>query len=197
MNVLADLLSSKVKAEMFRLLFGVRDERLHLRELARQSGLAVGTVRQELNRLTRLGVVESETSGNRTYYRANQAHPLYSGISGLVLKPVGEVESLRDTLRETPVRVPFIYGPAAGHRELLARELDLMVIGWIAKRRLAALLTTWAEAAGRGMRFYLRTVEQFRRQRRAHAPFLSRVLAGPRLFIVGDEQGLAELCNEE
>jgi hypothetical protein len=37
-DALADLLASKVKVEVFRLLFGVRDERLHLRELARQSG---------------------------------------------------------------------------------------------------------------------------------------------------------------
>ena len=66
MNPLADLLSSKVKAELFRLLFGVPAERLHLRELARQSGLAVGTVRQELDRLARLGVVQSEADGNCT-----------------------------------------------------------------------------------------------------------------------------------
>ena len=38
LDALAELLSSKVKEEGFRLLFGVRDERLHLRELARQSG---------------------------------------------------------------------------------------------------------------------------------------------------------------
>jgi hypothetical protein len=40
MSALADLLSLKVKAEVFRLVFGVRDERLHLRELARQSGFS-------------------------------------------------------------------------------------------------------------------------------------------------------------
>jgi predicted transcriptional regulator len=57
MNPLADLPSSKPKAELFRLLFGVPAERLHLRELARQSGLAVDTARQELYRLARLGVV--------------------------------------------------------------------------------------------------------------------------------------------
>jgi predicted transcriptional regulator len=63
MNALADLLSSKVKVELFRLPFGVRAGRLHLREPARQSGLAVGTVRQELDRLARLGVVQSEADG--------------------------------------------------------------------------------------------------------------------------------------
>ena len=62
MNGLADLLSSKVKAEVLRLLFGVRDERLHLRELARRAGLAVGTMRQELNRLIRLFIIGDERS---------------------------------------------------------------------------------------------------------------------------------------
>ena len=66
MTPLADLLSSKVKAELFRLLFGVRAERLHLRELARQSGFAVGRMRQDLDRLARLGVVQSEANGNGT-----------------------------------------------------------------------------------------------------------------------------------
>ena len=66
MSSLADLLSSKAKAELSRRLFGVRAERLHLRELARHSGLAVGTVRQELDRLARLGLVQSEADANRT-----------------------------------------------------------------------------------------------------------------------------------
>jgi predicted transcriptional regulator len=65
-NPLADLLSSKVKAELFRLPFGVPAERLHPRELARKPGFAVGTMRQELDRLARLGVVQSEADGNGT-----------------------------------------------------------------------------------------------------------------------------------
>ena len=62
---LAELLSSKVKAEVFRLLFGLNGQPLHLRELERQSGLAIGTVRQELDRLTKLGLVEPRVDGNR------------------------------------------------------------------------------------------------------------------------------------
>src|ERR1035437_8304423 len=74
-NARADLLSSKVKAEVFRLPFGVRDEWLHLRELARQSGLAVGTVRQELNRRA-LTVEASSTHGGSRLKRALPAsHP--------------------------------------------------------------------------------------------------------------------------
>lgn len=66
MNALVELLSSRVKAEVFRLLFGLTNRELHVRELERQSGLAVSTVRQELKRLTRLGLVEARRDGNRT-----------------------------------------------------------------------------------------------------------------------------------
>jgi DNA-binding transcriptional ArsR family regulator len=193
MNPLADVLSSKVKAELFRLLFGVPAERLHLRELARQSGLAVGTVRQELDRLARLGVVQSEADGNRTYYRANQQHPLYPGISSLVLKTVGVVDVFRETLRDTPVRVAFIYGSKPGSPEELAIDLDLLVIGSIGKRELEERLTAGARTVDRGINFYLLTVEQFKSQQKERDQILSTMLAAPRLFIIGDDQSLSDL----
>jgi DNA-binding HxlR family transcriptional regulator len=56
MNTLAELLSSRVKAETFRLLFGIPGRELHVREIERQSGLADATLRQELKRLSRLGL---------------------------------------------------------------------------------------------------------------------------------------------
>ena len=98
MNTLSELLSSRVKAEIFRLLFGLQDQELHVRALARQSGLNDATVRQELKRLIRFGLVELRRDGNRVYYRANQQHPLYLEIHNLVLKTTGLVAVLREAL---------------------------------------------------------------------------------------------------
>jgi DNA-binding transcriptional ArsR family regulator len=86
MNTLADLLSSRVKAQIFRLLFGTLDQELHVREIERQSGLTIATVRQELKRLAGFGIVQARKDGNRVYYRANQQHLLYLEIHNLVLK---------------------------------------------------------------------------------------------------------------
>jgi DNA-binding transcriptional ArsR family regulator len=69
-------LASRVKAELLRLLFGLNQPQLHFRELVRQSGLSLGTVQQELRRLTRVGIVTARKDGNRVYYRANPAIPL-------------------------------------------------------------------------------------------------------------------------
>ncbi len=91
MSQLADILSSKVRAEVFRLLFGA-DEEVHLRELARRSGYSLAAVRQELTRLGEMELVTPRRSGNRLYYRANRSHPLFAEIQALVAKtavPVG------------------------------------------------------------------------------------------------------------
>src|SRR5882757_9394994 len=98
MNTLAELLSSRVRAEIFRLLFGLTVRELHVRELERQSGLADATVRQELKKLTRMGIVQARRDGNRTYYRASAQHPLYDDIRNLVIKTNGLADVLRDAL---------------------------------------------------------------------------------------------------
>ena len=70
MNILAEILSSKVRAEFFRILFGIESKEYHLREIQRRSDLAIGTVRQEANKLERIGLIKKRGDGNRTYYQA-------------------------------------------------------------------------------------------------------------------------------
>src|SRR5947199_8470903 len=89
MGTLTELLSSNVKAEVFRLLFGLDGGPLHLPEIERRSGLAVATVQQELKRLTRLGAIEARPDGKRTHYGARVAHPSNPERRGWVMKDSG------------------------------------------------------------------------------------------------------------
>lgn len=86
MNLLAELLSSKTRAEIFRLLFAVREEPLHVREIERRSGLSIGSVQVETRKLEKLGILIRNRDGNRMYYAPNRSHPLYHDIRSLVLK---------------------------------------------------------------------------------------------------------------
>ena len=52
MDTLIELLSSRVKAEIFRLLFALEGRELHVREIGRQAALNDATVRQELKKST-------------------------------------------------------------------------------------------------------------------------------------------------
>src|SRR5580704_6127246 len=139
MSTLAQLLSSKVRAEVFRILFGLEPAELHMREIERRSGMAYATVRQELSSLARLGLVEARKSGNRTYYRANAAHPLYPEIRRIVLKTSGLADLLRERLsghgidragiEGSRIEIAFVFGSVASGAEKAHSDIDLMVVG--------------------------------------------------------------------
>ena len=193
MNTLAELLSSRVKAEIFRLLFGAAPRELHGREIERQSGLADGTVRQELKRLSRLGVVESRPNGNRTYYRANTRHPLYPDLRNLVLKTDGLVEVLRAALASPDIQLAFVFGSLAAGTAQAESDIDLMVIGSLSLRQLGKLLSGVATRVGREINPHVLTSEEFMRRQQARDHFLSTVLAAPKLFVTGGEDELTTM----
>lgn len=193
MNTLAEILSSGVKAEIFRLLFGPAGRELHVREIARQSGFADATVRQELRRLARLGLVTGRADGNRLCYRANPAHPLHPDLRNLVLKTSGLVEVLREALQDPGITAAFVFGSVASQQDRPESDVDLMVIGRVGLRRLATLLSGVSTRLGREINPHCLTVEEFARRRAARDHFLTRVLAAPKLFVHGTEPDLAAM----
>jgi DNA-binding transcriptional ArsR family regulator len=191
MNALADILSSRVKAEVFRLLFGLDGRPLHLREIERQSGLAVSTVRQELQQLTSLGLVEKRVDGNRRLYSANRHHPLYPDIRNIVLKTSGLAEILRAALQpETSIRLAFVFGSLARGEEQAGSDLDLMVIGSLTLRQLTRRLSGVGGKIVREINPHVLTLEEFLRRRQDGDHFLSTVLAAKRIFIIGNDHEL-------
>ena len=194
MNQLAELLSSRGRAEIFRLLFGPAHGELHVRELERRTGLSDATVRQELKKLSRLGVVEARRDGNRAYYRANDVHPLYPDIRSLVLKTSGVTDVLREALGGAgDVELAFVFGSIAGNTSKAHSDIDLMVIGTIGLRQLSKRLSGLESRIGREVNPHVLTPEEFTRRANEGDHFITTVLKGPRLFVVGGEDELRRL----
>jgi len=196
MSTLSLLLSSGVRAELYRLLFGLNAEELHVRELERQTGFAVSTVRQELKKLDLLGLVQTRVSGNRTYYHANSNHPLFPEIRSLVLKTNGLVDVLREALGKESVRMAFVFGSVAEGSETAESDIDLMVIGSISLRTLAGRLSGVPQTVGRELNPSVMTEAEFSKRSQAGDHFVSTVLLAPKLFVIGDADELAAMGKE-
>jgi predicted nucleotidyltransferase len=194
MNLLAELLSSRVRAEIFRCLFNGREEELHMRELERRSGCAIGTIQTELKKLTRLDLVASRRDGNRLYYRARIDHPLYADLSGLVLKTVGVVGLLQAALANCPeIACAFVFGSLADGREKAGSDVDLMVVGTVGLRTLSGTLAAVTQACGREVNPHLLSAEEFRTRIKQNDHFLSSVMKSNRLLIKGGADDFAKL----
>ena len=189
-NRLAELLSSRARAEIFRLLFGGRGEELHVREIERRSGLNNSTLRQELRKLVRLDLVQSRRDSNRVYYRAKAENPLYPEIRNLVLKTSGLSDVLKSALRDKRIRVAFVFGSIASGEEKAGSDGDLMVIGELGLRDLSRLLSGIEEKIGREVNPHVLREEEFRKRIRAKEHFVSRIMETPKIFIVGSRREL-------
>jgi len=189
--MLAQILSSKSRAEIFRILFGLSDDPLHMREIERRSGFTTGTVQQELNKLSSLDLVKKRRDGNRVYYQARNEHPLYPEIHRLVLKTNGMVEVLRSALSPVSDKIDlaFVFGSQAQGKAKAASDVDLFIVGNVDELELHRLISQAEGQLNRPINYTFLTAQEFKKRKKEKGGFLSRVLAGEKIFIIGDGHG--------
>jgi len=116
--MLSEILYSKIRAEIFRLLWDNNNSVLYMRDIERKSGFSIGTVQRELSKLLKLDLIKKTKEVNRTYYRANRENPLYQDIVNIVQKTVGIVHIVKHALSNTSqIKFAFIFGSIASKKK--------------------------------------------------------------------------------
>ncbi|MBN1824640.1 MAG: nucleotidyltransferase domain-containing protein [Candidatus Eisenbacteria bacterium] len=194
MSLLGELVGSKIRAEVFRLLFAGPETEIHVREIERRTGFNDRAIREELRKLARLDLLIARRDGNRLYYSANRSHPLFPEIRSLALKTAGLADHLREALSGEEIRVAFVFGSVAKGEEKGGSDVDLLVVGKAGLRKIAGALRGATEAIGREVNPVVMTPEEFRRRRKEKDHFLAGVLRGPKVFVLGNEDDLRGLA---
>lgn len=187
------VLFPQVRAEVLRLLFAEAARELHLRDLTRQSGLGLGTVQGELEKLSKADLVMSRRDGNRRYYRANASHPLFPDLQQLVLKTSGLRDVLVDALKSVKgIEVAFVFGSLAAGAARAASDVDLLVIGDASLRTVAPGLRRAGEKLGREINPVTMTTVEYVKGKKKH-PLLLDIADKEKLFIIGGADELERL----
>ena len=193
MSVL-NVLFPQVRAELLRLLFCDPRKELHLRELARFSRLALGTLQAEVRKLAAAELIVARRDGNRLYYRANTAHPVFPELQGLALKTTGLREPLTAALAGLEgVRFALVFGSQAAGTAGAASDVDLLVVGSVGLRALAPRLRPVAATLGREINPHVLSPDTLSAKARSGDAFVASVLAGPKLWIIGGADELGAL----
>jgi predicted nucleotidyltransferase len=190
---LLPILFPQVRAEVLRLLFADASREVHLRDLTRQSGLGLGTMQDELEKLSKADLVTSRRDSNRRYYRANAGHPLFTDLQQLVLKTSGLRDVLADALKGVKgIEVAFVFGSLAAGSGKAASDVDLLVIGAVGLRALAPGLRRAGEKLGREINPVTMTAAEYRKGRKK-SPLLLDIADKEKLFILGGADELERL----
>ena len=89
MDLLSGLISSKTRVKLLTRFFFNPKTSSYLRELAKEFNVSTNAVREELNQLTKTGLLKSQKNGRQVYYMANKEHPLFPELKSIISKVMG------------------------------------------------------------------------------------------------------------
>jgi len=190
------ILFGKVRRAILSVLFGHVDEAFYLRQIVRTTGFGLGPVQRELKQLTESGIIRRTVSGRQVYFRANLDSPIFSELKGLIIKTAGIGDTLRAALAPIAgqIEVAFIYGSIARGEEGLRSDIDLLVVGDIAFADVVMNLQAAQKLLGREIFPTVYPPDEFKAKVRAKHHFLTSVLKGLKIYLIGDENELGRLA---
>ena len=190
---LADALFSGTQQRVLAWLFGQPERSFYATELIGLAGAGSGAVQRELARLAQSGLVTARAVGNQKHYQANPAAPIYAELCGIVQKTVGLAEPLREALAPLGdrIRAAFVYGSVAKRADTASSDIDLMLVSDdLAYADLYAALEAASQRLGRTVNPTIYTPQELAKRVKRKEAFATRVLAQPKLWLIGGEDAL-------
>lgn len=186
---LADLLfPNQYRRKVLALLLMQPDQKIHLRELARQTQAAPGTLKKELDALCHVGLLTSERVGNQVQFQANTGHPIFAELQALVRKTIGLADVLRRALEPLgdQVALAFVFGSMASGSAHAGSDVDLLVVGSASFGQVVEATYAAQAQLGREINPKVMTPAEWVRQRAEGHPFVQELLAKPRIVLTGN-----------
>lgn len=193
---LADLLFGAYRRDALALLLLHPETALHVREIARLTGKAPGTLLRELDRLAESGILLRKSVGNQVQFQANGACPIYEELRGILKKTAGIADVLRAVLEPLAarIRVAFVYGSIARGDERAGSDVDVMVVGDAKFADVVLALAPAGETLRREVNPNVYPPKEFAARLAGGEPYLERVMADRKIFLIGAEDDLGQLA---
>jgi predicted nucleotidyltransferase len=193
--MLNKLFSSKSEVEILKLFLFNPDNSFYQRQISQLTSQSIRGVQREVNKLEKIGLIESSTEGNRIYYKINRRCPIFKELRAIFLKTAGIAEVLKDALEEKNIKIAFIYGSYAKNKENFSSDIDLMIIGDISSKMLSGILSKPKRKLLREINYVVFSPEELIKRILDKNHFIESVLEGKKVFIIGDRNEFKTLVE--
>ncbi|MEO8159540.1 MAG: MarR family transcriptional regulator [Betaproteobacteria bacterium] len=194
---LSDLLFPTYRRRILGLLLLHPELSLHVREIARRTGLAAATLSRELTRLAEVGLLTREARGNQVAYRADLTCPIHADIANVLRKTAGLADVVADALLPLTekIQVAFIFGSQASGATNAGSDIDLLVIGDAAFKEIVRAVYEAQASLGRDINPKVFSRSEWQAKHKAKDVFVRDVIAKPKIFLTGNADDLAKLAR--
>lgn len=191
---LPDALFTATQQRVLGCLFGQPGRSYSVRELIAATGAGSGGVQREVARLAGCGLLAMEQVGNQKRYSANPDAPIHDELAAIVRKTFGLADPLRQALAllADAIHAAFVYGSVAKGSDTAASDIDLLLVSdTLTYGEAMAALHPLGEQLGRRVNPTLYTRAELHQRIDSGNSFITRVLAQPRIWLIGGAHDLA------
>lgn len=189
---LGDIITSRVRIKILELFFSNPTEMYHVRGIVREISEEINAVRRELLRFETNGIVKKESRGNRVYYWVRSDYPMYGDILSIVAKNTGLGAAIKENQKKIGnLNYVMFSGKFVRRRERKSDDqVDILIVGEVNLPELANLIRAEESRRGHEINYTTMSREEFDFRKKRRDPFLQGILAGSRVMIIGDDEGL-------
>ena len=193
-----EFMFSPYRRRVLATLFLRPDERFHVRELERLTGVSAGSLHRELKAMAESGLLLREKIGNQVFYQANGDGPIFEELAAIFRKTMGLTSLLQTALSDIGdgIDVAFVFGSMASGRQSARSDLDICVLGEVSMLEIVKALSSVQENLRREINPVVMTTKKFASLLVNGDRFVTRVLNEPKLFIKANEDEFAELTKD-
>ena len=191
---LSDALFTPTQQRVLGCLFGQPGRSFTVSELIQITGAGSGAVQREVARLAGSGLLNMAQVGNQKRYRANPQSPIHDELATIVRKTFGLAAPLREALLPIAdaITAAFVFGSVAKGQDTASSDIDLMLISEsLTYGEVMAALHPVAEQLDRTINPTLYSPAELKQRIATGNSFVTRVLAQPRIWLLGGEHELA------
>lgn len=195
---LIELLFGAYRRQILSLLLLRPGESFYVREIAKLTGVPVGSLHRELTLLAAAGLLRRSVAGNQVRYQVDSACPIHEELAGIFRKTAGLADVLREALSPIAgkVRLAFIFGSVAQGKERATSDVDVLLVGSASFHAVVEALSRARDRLRREINPVVMTREVFAAKLASHDRFVVRVVREPKLILLGDASEFAELAPD-
>ncbi|MEX0749124.1 MAG: transcriptional regulator [Candidatus Saccharimonadales bacterium] len=186
--MIEQLFGSKTRVKLLHLFYNNPNRSFYVREITRKIDEQINSVRRELANLLTIGIIKSDSSGNRLYYEVNQKHPHYDALHAMFTKVNAQKDS---TLASNDATAGF---KALGSVEYAALSgvftrdqlspVDVLIVGDVNRNKLEKLIKELEGEEGQELRYTVLSREQYDYRRNLNDRFLTSALDAKQTVLI-------------
>lgn len=193
-TILQSLMGSEIRAELLTLFFMNPEKSYYIRQIAALLERPLTPLRRELTRFEDLGLIESRRQANLKFYKVNQYSPIYKELQSIILKTHAVGEIVKASLKGLAgLEFAFIYGSFALQEISPASDIDLFIIGEVPMDVLNSMIRGIESRLQREVQYSVFSKNEVIDRLRKKDDFIINVVGGPKIMLIGEEDGLPRL----